>query len=434
MKKVLLISYNFPPVGGAGVQRPVKFVKYLRQFGWEPVVLTVSNPSVPIFDAGLLNDIPSGVTVYGARTLEPSYAQKQSFIAIGHNWKSKAKLTLKKVLAQIMLPDLQILWWPDLIFKLVKVIRDERPSILFVSAPPFSSFLPVVFIGRMFGVPVILDYRDEWQFSRNQWENAIKHTLAKRLDLIIEGYVVRRCAALTAANESYVSSIYRTYPSVNPKKGFVVTNGYDEDDFKLIDNRCLAPHGKKTITFIYTGTVWKATSLKNIITALKKLLKMDQSLREILRIKIFGRIVDSELECFLDSDLEGVVQTHGYIAHADLMTETMAADILLLTLSDLPGAEKIITGKAFEYMASGKHILAIVPEGETKDLLTENYNKLSLAGANDVEEIYGALVDIVANIESVRDANGKDVSHFSRRLLTSKLADIFNSVVYANEK
>jgi hypothetical protein len=333
-----------------------------------------------------------------------------------------------------MLPDPQVLWWPDLIIKLVRIIRTERPRILYVTAPPFSSFLPVIFVGKMMKIPVILDYRDEWSFSRDQSENAVKHFLARRLDSIFESYVVTRCTAFTAANASYISSIYTAYPSVRKEKGFVVTNGFDEEDFDVAVHQSPVTRSGKQINIVYTGTVWKATSLSNFVVALKKLLIIYPNLREVVRVNIYGRVVNTEQYYLVDNDLNGIVQMHGYIAHADLMSETMAADILLLTLSDLPGAGKIITGKAFEYMASGKHILAIVPDGETKKLLTENYNKLSLAEANDVDEIYGALVDIVANIESVREANGKDVSRFSRRLLTSKLADIFNNVVATNGK
>lgn len=428
MNKALIIAYNFPPVGGAGVQRSVKFVKYLREFGWEPVVLTVANPSVPVYDAGLLKDIPNGVKVYGARTLEPSYAQKQGFVASDKSLKSRIKSPLKKVVAQLMLPDLQILWWPDLIVKLLKIIKKEKPAVLFVSAPPFSSFLPVVFVGRMMSVPVILDYRDEWAFSRDQWENAIKHSLAKQLDSIFERYSIKRCTAFTAANASYVSSICAAYPAVKADKGFVITNGYDEDDFNLAPHVRSVPDNNMLITIVYTGTVWKATSLRNFVTALKKVLEADPALRDILRVKIFGRVVDSELAYFQDDDLTGVLQLFGYIEHDELMCETMAADVLLITLSDLPGAHKIITGKAFEYMAAGKQILAIMPEGETRRLLTQNYNKLSLAGANDLGGILAALIDIVTNIKTIRDTAGFDVSHFSRKSLTFSLAAVFDKI------
>jgi len=434
LNKVLIVSYNFPPVGGAGVQRPVKFVKYLRAFGWEPVVLTVANPSVPVYDTALLKDIPKGVKVYGARTLEPSYAQKQGFIVTDNCFKSTIKSLIKKVVAQFMLPDLQILWWPYLTVKLEKIIRAEKPKVLFVSAPPFSSFLPVVFVGRMMKIPVILDYRDEWAFSRDQWENAVKHTIAKRLDLILEGYVVNHCSAFIAANASYVASICSAYPYVTADKGSVVTNGFDEEDFYPEKYGGVVTNDDRLITIVYTGTVWKATSLRNFVTVLKRVLELDSFLRAVLRVKIFGRVVDAEQGYFQDDDLTGILQMFGYIEHDELIRETMAADVLLITLSDLPGADKIITGKVFEYMAAGKQILALVPPGETRDLLTQNYNKLSLAYANDLDGIYAALKDIVTNIKTIRETTGSDVSSFSRKALTSSLAVVFDKIVGIYER
>lgn len=410
------------------MQRPVKFVKYLRTYGWEPVVLTVDNPSVPVYDTGLLNDIPVGVKVFRARTFEPSYALKKGFIPSGDGFKSKIKSLLKRCITHCMLPDLQILWWPDLIVKLVQIIRAEEPKVLFVSAPPFSSFIPVVLIGRIMGVPVILDYRDEWAFSRDHWENATKHVWARRLDMLLEKYAVTECSAFTAANASYVSCISAAYPAVSADKGVVITNGFDEDDFNSVLDFGGANNDGKLITIVYTGTVWKATTLRNFLTVLIKFLKANPTLRKILRVKVFGRIVDAEQWYFQNIDLNDVMQVHGYIEHADLMKETMAADVLLLTLSELPGASKIITGKAFEYMAAGKHILAIVPKGETRDLLLQNYNKLSLADASDLDEIYSALVGIVEDIRNIRKAPGSDVTCFSRRALTSELAAVFDKI------
>jgi glycosyltransferase involved in cell wall biosynthesis len=427
MKKVLIVSYNFPPVGGAGVQRPVKFVKYLRNYGWEPLVLSVANPSVPVFDNGLLKDIPAGVAVYGARSFEPSYAQKREFASGCTTLASRLKGAAKRVALNFLLPDLQVLWWPGLVLNLMRIIRRDRPSVLFVSAPPFSSFLPVIFLGRLMGLPVVLDYRDEWAFSRNQWENAVNTPLAKRLDSLLERYAVRRCSAFTAANASYVTSIYALFPEIAKDKGTVVTNGFDLDDFAA-ETAAVPPDPGGRITIVYTGTVWKATSLKDFVTALKTILEKDPSLRELLRVKIFGRVVDSEKGYLQDGDLDDVVELYGYVEHAELMAETMAGDVLLLTLSELPGAEKIITGKAFEYMASGKQILAIVPEGETRDLLTLNYNKLSLARANDIDGICLALSGILAGIRTIRETPGSDVSHFSRQALTSRLAAVLEKV------
>lgn len=428
MKKVAIISYNFPPVGGAGVQRPVKFVKYLREFGWEPVVLSVANPSVPVRDESLLKDIPDDVKVYRATTLEPSYPVKKSLSRKENCFLSNILSLFKQYVTQLLLPDVQILWWPGLILKLVKIIAKEKPNVLFVSAPPFSSFVPVIAIANVYRIPCVLDYRDEWLFTRDNWENSIKTSFAKKLDHILEGYVLKKCFKYVAANQSYIDSIMNKYTEISVYKGAVVTNGYDDDDFEKITN---IPNNKDKIVITYTGTLWKATSLRNFITALNLFYeKYNISNNKLpdLCINIFGRIVEEEKKCIDQCDKKEIISVYGYIDHEKILNETCNSDVLLLTLSDLPGAEKIITGKIFEYMATGKHILALLPEGETKSILMDNYNNATIVEPNECDKICSALEYICMNIDHIRYMKKKDVSQFSRKKLTKKLADIFDSV------
>lgn len=424
IKKVVIIAYNFPPVGGAGVQRPVKFVKYLREFGWEPVVLTVANPSVPVIDESLLGDIPDDVAIYKAKTLEPSYAQKQTFASDSKSITSLVKQRIKSIVINYMLPDLQILWWPCLIVKLIQVIRCEKPDCLFVTAPPFSSFLPVVLLGSLFRIPVVVDFRDEWSFTRNTWENATRNKLAVYLDIIFEKYVIRNCSAFTAANMSYVESICNAYQDIDKKKGFVITNGYDEDDFLHADiqRHDAVLNGK--INIVYTGTVWKATSLRPFVTALKALLSEDPTIADKITVRIFGRVVDAEKQYLVDEELRELIVLFDYCDHDVIIREIKQADILLVTLSDIPGAHKIITGKAFESMATGKHIFAILPDGETKRIIVDNYDNCTVIYPNEHENICNALRNIICNILEIRKCTGSDVSQFSRRRLTGSLVEV----------
>lgn len=429
MKKVLVVCYSFPPVGGAGVQRPVKFVKYLKEFGWEPVVVSVKNPSVPIFDTSLTKDIPIGMRIYKAKTLEPSYERKKGFGArYNKTTIGRLKELIRGVVSNFLLPDLQVLWWPGLIKALVVAIRSERPNCLFVTAPPFSSFVPVVVLARLFGVPAVLDYRDEWSFSRNTWENTSKGWFAVLVDRLLERFVVSRCAAFTAANKSYVDSLVKAYSRAAAGKGYVITNGFDEDDFRR-SITFQAPTGDATkISFLYTGTIWAATSFKPVVAALGTLLREHPEFSKLFTLKIIGRVVETET-CFFESGPVGAnVELCGYLDHEKVIEELVSADVLLLTLSDLPGAEKIITGKAFEYMASGRHIFAIVPEGETKSLLCSNYNNVTIAHPANVQSIVDGFQTIFDNISCLRHKGGGDVSKFFRRNLTKNLAEVLNRV------
>lgn len=426
MKKVLIISYNFPPVGGAGVQRPVKFVKYLRNFGWEPIVLSVANPSVPVVDSTLLLDIPNDIKIYRAKTFEPSYALKKRFSSSRAYGNGRLKIIIKNMIANILLPDLQILWWPDLTVKLIRIILKEKPNILFVSGPPFSSFVPVVAIAKLLNVASVLDYRDEWEFAREHWENSKNSFLARKLDITLEGYVIRRCKAFVAANRSYVNSIYNKHKNISNSKGYVVTNGYDEDDFsgspeKKYDNN---------IKIVYAGTVWRATSLKNFMIAINDVFNenVSNSNYQHISIAVFGRIVDEE-SCNINNKHIQSVNIYGYTDHSKVITEIRNADILLLTLSDLHGSDKIIAGKIFEYMATGNHILAMVPNGETKNLLFGNYDNVTFCDPNSIIDIKKAIIKAVSTIDIIRERRGNKIPQFTRKKLTQDLSEIFNKVV-----
>jgi len=425
MKKVIIIAYAFPPVGGVGVHRVTKHVKYLKNFGWEPVVLTVANPSVPIVDEALLQDIPDGVIVFRARSFEPSYAQKKNFAELRNGWSAQLKLFAKNVLSGLLLPDIQVLWWPGLIWRLISMVKNERPNCIFVTAPPFSAFIPVVAIGAFFKVPVVADFRDEWSFSRAHWENSAKGKIAKTLDVFFEKYVVSKSTAITAATQSYINTLDRNY-QLPSGKGTVITNGFDEDDF--VFDQHLRKICNNKISIVYSGTVWNGSSLKCFASALHELLDTDPVLQQAFQIKLFGRVVDTELSYLKSSDLEEVIQLFGYIDHSDIIREMCEADILLLVISDLPGAEKIIVAKTFEYMATGKHIFAMVPEGETKTLLSEQYGNVTFANPGDASDIKEKFLSMIQSFDEIKTVVGKDVMQYSRRSLTGQLVDVFNRV------
>lgn len=423
--KVLVVSYTFPPTGGAGVQRVSKFVKYFRVYDWEPVVLTALNPSVPLTDLSLLEDIPDGVVIHKVKTLEPSYATKQSLKMLSKkSIKNNVKDLIKEVVKGLLLPDVQILWWPALVKSLKDILGSGTIDCIFVTSPPYSVLIPTVYLANKYGVPVVIDFRDEWSFSRDQWENAPKNPLARFIDSYFEGYVLRNCTKFTAATQSYVDGILQRHPDLSKQKGSAITNGYDTDD--ILD---IAPSRKnEKIEFVYTGTVWNATSLRSFMNALDMIVSEKPGLLEQISVRIIGRVVDSELDYFYGS-AGACVTLVGYIEHKEVILEMVQADVLILSLSDLPGAERIIPGKAFEYLATGKHILTIVPEGETKRLINNTYSNASITETCSTGDVYAKLSLIIDNIEGIRAQKNGPISEYSRRHLTEKLSKImFNAM------
>ena len=188
-RRVLLIAYNFPPVGGAGVQRPVKWAKYLRRFGWDVTVLTTENPSVPVRDDSLLTDLPNDVRVVRARTWEPDYRVKQSLVgadtarpSFWQRMKSAAKGLARRCVKLALQPDPQVLWNPNALRVGAAVLSEQPHDAILVTAPAYSSFLIGAALKRQFRLPLILDYRCTFTFGMMcllQWR--VRSTLRRRL-------------------------------------------------------------------------------------------------------------------------------------------------------------------------------------------------------------------------------------------------------------
>jgi glycosyltransferase involved in cell wall biosynthesis len=431
-KKVLIVSHTLPPVGGAGVQRCSKFIKYLREFGWEPMALTVKNPSVPLFDAWQKSDIPGDCKIFKARTLEPSYKTKRSLFYEKEGGYLKRFLLnlLGSAKNRLLIPDPQISWWPGLALTLFQVAKREGLSCIFVSAPPFSTLMAVTFVGKLFGVPVIVDFRDDWKFYRLHMENAVKTPLAARLDRIFERYVVANCSAITAATSSYLKSVLERNPDINEKKTCVITNGFDEEDFRRFRSprSSTGRRNASKINFLYSGTVWKATSLFPLVKALELLTLKHPNLSDEIHITVYGRIVEEELRFLNQNRLRRVLEMVDYVPHDEIVQVMMKADVLIVTLSDLQGADQIIPAKTFEYMATGNFILAIVPEGETSRLLRGAYPKSSIVHPNEIEIIAKNISALIADKKLLNEESKADLSEYERKRLTEKLSEVLLSV------
>ena len=434
MKKVLIVTYALPPVGGASVQRTTKFVKYLKAFGWEPVIITTKNPSVPVYDADLKRDIPSGTKIYRTRTFEPSYRVKQLLTEREGINKSddKKKKFFAFLKGLVMMPDPQVLWWPGLILGLCKTIQKERVDCLFVSAPPFSSLVPVIFLAKIFCKPVVADFRDDWHFYRLHMENAIKGRFARAFDRILERYVVWNCTAFTAATESYVRNIFERNSLPKTKKAYVITNGFDRDDLDTYRQASSEKMISKKKHLVYSGTVWRATSLRSFLRAVSVLLIEHPGLKEQVRITIAGRVVDSESADFENKRIRDIVRLEGYVTHDEAVKILFSADVLILSLADIAGASEIIPAKTFEYMATGKRILAIVPEGETSSLLRKVYKNVSLFAPEEIDAISKHLFDLLTNPGLLKEQK-VDVSEYERESLTGKLGKVLSFVVKTNK-
>ncbi len=231
--RALLVSYAFPPVGGAGVQRVATLAKYLPPTGVRPTVLTVSNPSVPVRDESLLADLPPEAQLVRVRTLEPAYAAKRAAssasTSVAEGLRRGAVKRAAALAKRLLVPDPQLLWLPAAHVALAERLARRCDDVVLVSAPPFSQFLlgPLVRLARRVGL--VLDYRDEWSTYRTSYENGS----GARFGEWLEPRLLRRAHAITTATDEFRDSLLARFPFVDPARVHTVPNGYDPADFPI---------------------------------------------------------------------------------------------------------------------------------------------------------------------------------------------------------
>jgi glycosyltransferase involved in cell wall biosynthesis len=435
IKRVLVIAYIFPPTGGAGVQRVTKFIKYLPQFGWRPSVLTVANPSVPLFDESLLGDIPADTIIRRAKTWEPAYALKRAVTLADTPDRPRAGIArraatafARKVGKAILQPDSQILWVPPAIREGKQLLGQLRHHAILATAPPFSTFLVGASLSRHSGLPLILDYRDEWDLTNTYSENQRPDRWSRLVQRRMQHRVVRAARALVSTTRSSAQALEKVRSAAGGTAEVTwIYNGYDPDDFP--DASTNGAPSSERYRLVYVGTLWNLTSAAPLMDALRLLAARRPELARRVELVFAGRRIGSQSHV-LDrlKDLPYQVLGYPYVPHSDAVNLLHTADALCVFLSDVPGAGRVVPAKFFEYLAVKRPILAIIPKGELWDLL-ESHPAAFRFAPTDVEGIADCLAREVENHPSAGRAEMRtwQTPGFDRRSQTKQLAGLLDS-------
>lgn len=437
-KRVLVIAYQFPPVGGAGVQRVAKLAKYLPDFGWQPTVLTVSNPSVPLFDTHLASEV-SGVDVRKAKTFEPGYQAKQAVSASVNGQVGGIKSVLRKSVRaaanMILQPDPQILWYPHALKMGRRILREGGFEAVVATGPPFSSFLLARKLGLEFDLPYLLDFRDEWDISNSVWENKRQGRLSLALQRKLQTRVLRDASGVVATTMASSETLaHRCEQAGSSGVNRVVFNGFDAEDMRRSANDGHQSKGER-FRLSYVGTLWNLTSIQPLVDAVVSLEQREPESVRHLELVFAGRRTAEQDACLdqLESTSVKLVR-HGYMDHGEALQLMESSDALCLTLSDLPHARRVIPAKMFEYMAVKKRIVGIMPQGDAWELLAD-YPGALLKVPGDV---FGIRDGLQTELDYYREFGSQEFDYvnlhqFSRHALTGQFANVLNEISGAEE-
>jgi glycosyltransferase involved in cell wall biosynthesis len=282
VRRALFVAYAFPPTGGVSVQRVTKFIKYLPEFGWDCSVLTVENPSVPIFDQSLLNEIPADTLVRRAKTFEPGYAMKSILAAseaapalnLAGRAQKKLRDLARRTLNFVLQPDAQILWRPHALREGMKLLHEVPHDVIVATGPPFSSFLLAMTLSRKTGVPVAFDFRDEWTVM-TYWENKQIGVVERFVQQRMQGHVLRHAALVLGTTLSTTHELKRLAIAAKSNARVEnIYNGFDHSDYPAHGEaigRVDYGNGVELFRLAFVGTLWNVTPIGPVVDAIVEL-------------------------------------------------------------------------------------------------------------------------------------------------------------------
>jgi hypothetical protein len=432
VKRVLIITYYWPPAGGSGVQRWLKFVKYLREFGYEPVVYTPLNPEFMAVDKTLLSEIPSGVEVIKREITEPysiyklltgkkESGVKPGFIKSGNGKSKFSERVSLFIRSNLFIPDPKMLWISPSARFLVKHLKESSVDVIVSTGPPHSMHLIAKRVSKATGIPWLADFRDPWTKMYNfKYLGCTKPVEA--LHKKLERGVIRCADAVVTVTNTIAAELQE----LNPKRRVeVITNGYDSADFPQMD---VVSQERFTIT--YTGLFVRTQNPTVLWRILGERVGAGTTgFAESLQIRLVGHIDSSVLEDISKYKLEPYLVKMDYMPHNEVIKLQREATVLLLSSGREPESGGIMTGKFFEYLAAGRPILGFGPKGGDMDIALEE----SRAGEMFDYENYDGVakwIDAQYALYTIGAAPVMegDISKYSRRELTKKMAAVLDEI------
>ena len=403
-RRVLVVAFRFPPHGGGGVQRVAYFVRHLRESGWEPVVLTGPPRDTHVVeDRDLLDLLPEGVQV--VRT--GYFDTRPLFRFLG-------KLHLARLVRALTpsFPNLQAGWIGPGLWSGWRLIKNERIDVIFSSAYPMSSHLVACGLASRSGIPWVADYRDEWSLRAvMSWPTPVHRLAARWLDR----RVMARADRVTTTSPAHTDRFVRELVPDRRHRFVTITNGFDPGDFEGIRERLTDVGNRDRMLISHVGSMFEWRNADTFLDCVDDLVACRAIDPERIRVRFVGHgptRVPKALE------RHGIVSHSGYVSHRDAVRDMCSADLLLLINSESTNTP----GKTFEYVASGRPILALVRPGPTVDVIEETRSG-RVIDIEDSESIRSAVLDLYLTWQrgELRVAQNRRVLMRYSRQATAKL-------------
>jgi len=426
MKKVLIITYYWPPAGGPGVQRVVKFVKYLPQLGWQPIILTVKNPSSPTDDNSLISQIPQNCKVYKTDTFEPfnlykKVTGKKSNEKIPKNILEKRdneKIIDKFarwIRSNCFIPDARLGWIHNLKKEGMKIIENEKPDIIFSTSPPHSLQIGAKKLAKKSGLKWVADFRDPW--SEAYWLQELKQSkLSKNINKRLEKSVLKKSDSISTVSTGVVE-MFRQKVDNNYN---IIHNGADNISSSKI----------KTDKFIilFLGSLGKYHQIESLLKAINSL---SNDIREKIELKFVGKVFDGYLKIF-DKQKGINITISDYLPFNDAMNLAKEASVLFNPIPNSSYSKSMIGAKTYDYLSLKKPILVLSKEGNAIEKIlneTESGKCFKLDDDLKIKEFILKYYKIWTEQKFVILDNENKLEKYTAKYNVAKLVKIFDEVL-----
>lgn len=388
MYKVLVIAYYFPPMGLSGVQRTLKFTKYMSKYNWKPTVLTTGKTGYYAHDLTLLKEAEdAGIEIIRTEAFDiNSLLSNFSTIKMPRELFRKFLSLLSKT---FFIPDNKVSWSKKAYLKGKEILSIEKFDVIFVSIPPFSQFLTAIKLKSEFNIPVIVDYRDLWFGNHFAFYPTHYHKLRHKK---LEYKALRNSDHVTVVNRRIKEHLLTNYKFLRFEDITIIPHGFDPEDFTKTES-CNVHTKRNKLKILYSGIFYENITPKYFFSAFKKLTIEYPEIAENMELHFVGHLRRENKKLVTKLNLYKFVIDHGYLDHVETVKKLMQNDVLWFMLGNKKNMDSVSVGKLFEYFGTRKPIIACVPDGASKNSANE-YGATFITEPDNVTQIYETFLNI----------------------------------------
>lgn len=410
---VLIIAYYFPPMGLSGVQRITKFVKYLPDLGWNPIVLTSNSPAYYAFDDSLLKEIEEkSVQIYRTEEDITKIVKKNSNPTL--NYPSKFRQKIQSIVLQTLLqPDSRRLWAKQAIAKAEEIFKNHQIDLIFATAPPFTDFLVAHHLSKKYEVPYVLDYRDLWVDNPYYFYASVFH---KNYAISLEEKILMNASRSLVITRDMKNKILSRYRFLNYNDIAILPHGYDQED---IDNAQVLAHKSKKFVIAHSGVFSADLTPEYFIKAISSLINEKTEIKQDLEIRFVGVLQKKYKKLITKNNLDEFFKLYGYVEHIESVKILIESDVLWMMVPN-----SIVTPSRFyEYLGTRKPMIISSPPSELTKIV-ENSNSVIRTDFKDINAIKKAILEMYMKWKNdkLTPISNEITEKYERKSLTKQLA------------